>query len=70
MVLFTKEYYNLVFTGNDKIKSDKVFTFRQPFIDLTPSELKDWIALLKIVEIEFLKAQLNHREIICMLLKL
>jgi len=70
VVLFTKEYYNLVFTGNDKIRSDKVFTFRQPFIDLTPSEIKDWIALMKIVEVEFLKAQLNHQEIICMLLKI
>lgn len=70
VVLFTKEYYNLVFTGNDKIRSDKVFTFRQPFIDLTPSEIKDWVALMKLVEVEFLKAQLNHQEIICMLLKI
>jgi AraC-like DNA-binding protein len=44
--------------------------FRQPFIDLTPSEIKDWVALMKIVEVEFLKAQLNHQEIICMLLKI
>ncbi len=33
VVLFTKEFYNLIFTGNDKIKSDKVFAFDKPFID-------------------------------------
>ncbi len=70
VVLFTKDSYNLVFTGNDKIKSDKVFTTNTPFIDLQPSEIKDWVSLLKIIESEFLKAQLNQQEIICMLLKI
>lgn len=70
MVLFTKEFYNLIFTGNEKIKSDKVFTTSTPYIDLQPSEIKDWVSLLKIMESEFLNAKLNHQEIICMLLKI
>jgi AraC-like DNA-binding protein len=70
VVLFTSEYYNLVFTGNEKIKSDKIFSPNNPFIDLSPSEIKDWLSLLKIVESEFYEAQLNHQEIICMILKI
>ncbi len=70
VVLFTREYYNLVFTGNDKIKSDKIFSPSNPFIDLSPSEIKEWLSLLKIVESEFYEAQLSHHEIICLLLKI
>ncbi|MEJ7736378.1 MAG: helix-turn-helix transcriptional regulator [Chitinophagaceae bacterium] len=70
VVLFTKAYYNLIFTGSDKIKSDKVFERHHPFIDLKPYEINDWVSLMKIMEVEFLKARFNHQEIICMLLKI
>ncbi|MEO6672682.1 MAG: helix-turn-helix transcriptional regulator [Ginsengibacter sp.] len=70
VVLFTKAYYNLVFTGNDKIKSDKVFKNHPSFIDLKPHEINEWVSLMKIMEAEFLKAPFNHQEIICMLLKI
>lgn len=69
VVLFTKSFYNLIFTGNEKIKSDTAVINFLPFIDVDEKELQEWLFTMKLIEQEFLSMQENSREIICLLLK-
>lgn len=69
VVLFTKSFYNIIFTGNDKIKSDTALNGLQPFIDAKPNEFREWEYTLRLIEQEFLAGRENSSEIICLLLK-
>lgn len=69
VVLFTKSFYNLIFTGNEKIKSDSAVINFLPFVDIDEKDMQEWVMTMKLIEQEYLSAQENSREIICLLLK-
>lgn len=69
VVLFTKEFYNLIFTGNDKIKSDVILQNFKPYIDVSKEVMAEWLTILKNIEVEYKKGRTDHKEIICLLLK-
>ncbi len=69
MVFFTTEFYNLVFTGHNKIKSDAAIIQNRPYIDLDKSELQEWKKMLSTIELEHKNKNSVSNEIICLLLK-
>ena len=69
VVLFTKSFYNLIFTGNEKIKSDSAVINFLPFVDVEEKDMQEWVITMKLIEREYLSEQENSQEIICLLLK-
>lgn len=69
VVLFTTEFYNLIFTGHHKIKSDAAIIQNRPYIDLDKAELLEWKKTLSLIELEFQNKDSVSNEIICLLLK-
>ena len=69
VVLFTKSFYDIIFTGNNKIKSDSALINLLPYIDVDEDEMKEWLLTMKLIEKEFLDMRENSEEIICLLLK-
>lgn len=69
VVLFTEAFYNLIYTGNEKIKSDKALANNQAYIDLDDTEFTDWNNLLLLIEQEYFQQSANYKEVICLMLK-
>lgn len=69
IILFTEAFYNLIYTGNDKIKSDKALVNNQAFVDLDDNEFKEWNNLIRLIEEEYLSNATNCKEVICLMLK-
>ncbi|KQT35817.1 hypothetical protein ASG22_02000 [Chryseobacterium sp. Leaf405] len=69
VILFTKSFYNHVYTGNKMIKSDTALQNVSPFIILKDENLEDLTQTFEEISIEFNKYQLFRKEIICLLLK-
>jgi len=69
VILFTKSFYNHVYTGNKMIKSDTALQNVSPFIVLKDENLEDLTQTFEEISLEFNKHQLFRKEIICLLLK-
>ena len=68
-VLFTQSFYNLIFTGNRKIKNDTAFSHLPSFVDFAKIDLVNFRAGINDIKKEFTQSQVLSKEIICLLLK-
>jgi AraC-like DNA-binding protein len=67
---FTDNFYNQIYTGNPKIKSDQTLTGEfPPSIIIDPEEESEWNNLVDSILREYSKKFENSREIICLCLK-
>ncbi|KFC18276.1 hypothetical protein IO90_18835 [Chryseobacterium sp. FH1] len=69
VILFTKSFYNHVYTGNKMIKSDTALHNVSPFISLKSESLKDINQTFKELSAEYKSNQISRKEILCLLLK-
>lgn len=69
VILFTKSFYNHVYTGNKMIKSDTALHNVSPFISLKPENLSDLKQTFKELRTEYQSHRQSRREILCLLLK-
>lgn len=69
VILFTKSFYNHVYTGNKMIKSDTALHNVAPFISLRSENLADLKCTFKELCNEYRSHQLSRKEILCLLLK-
>ncbi len=69
ILLFTDDFYNIIYTGNDLIKSDKILSSLPVFSDIPRNSFKEWDVLFNEIEIEFNVKSAEWRLIICLLLK-
>lgn len=69
VVLFTEDFYNLIFTNNRNIRSDNALFLPKPFIDLNDNDSSQWESVLKMIEQEFISNKEQSAEIICLMLK-
>jgi len=70
LVQFTDSFYNRIYTGNPKIKSDQTLIGEiQPFIKIRLGDKSEWKNLFDILSKEFASAKNNSKEIICLVLK-
>ena len=63
VVLFTQDFYNLIYTGNNKIKSEKALFNNNPCVDLDDSEFKEWLNLLIAIEHEYYNKSSNYEKL-------
>ncbi|WP_226065010.1 helix-turn-helix domain-containing protein [Kaistella polysaccharea] len=68
-VLFTRSFYNLIYTGNRKIKNDTAFSDLPSVMDFTKSEFNNFRVGIADIKGEFKTSALLNKEIICLLLK-
>lgn len=69
MINFTKSFYNHIYTGNRKIKSDLINLGDVPYIDVDASSIKEWISLANLVKNEYRRSKNEYKELICLYLK-
>lgn len=69
VILFTKSFYNHVYTGNKMIKSDTALHNVTPFISLRPENLSDLNQIFMELRIEYESHRKSRKEILCLLLK-
>lgn len=69
IILFSKTFYNLIFTGNDLVKSDTAVENLPVFVDIPADGLKFWLNNCDNIQLEFQKPGEFSKEIICLLLK-
>lgn len=71
MVQFTDSFYNHIYTGNPKIKSDQSLTGDfLPFIKIEKKNEKSWRSVIDNILNEDLHSKENSKEIICLSLKI
>ena len=68
-LMFTKSFYNLIYTGNKKIKDDTAFLNLPSFIDFSKSDFLSFKSVLNDIKKEFTREKALRQEIICLLLK-
>ncbi|SEM28908.1 AraC-type DNA-binding protein [Chryseobacterium taichungense] len=69
-VLFTKSFYNHVYTGNKLIRSDTALAEMPQHIELSTSSKHEFWQNLYNIKKEYSKNRMFNREIICMQLKI
>ena len=69
VLLFTDDFYNAIYTGNDLIKSDKLLSCLSVFSDVTKSSVHEWDSLFKQIENEFNVKSAEWKLVVCLLLK-
>ncbi|WP_374459445.1 helix-turn-helix domain-containing protein [Chryseobacterium taeanense] len=70
VILFTKSFYNYVYTGNKLIKSDTALTGMRQNIDVKTYSRNEFWQNFEAIRKEYLKNTLFSKEIICMQLKI
>ena len=68
-ILFTRSFYNLIYTGNRKIKNDTAFSNLPSFLDFSKSDLVHFRTGIIDIKKEFNQPTILSKEIICLLLK-
>lgn len=68
--MFTKSFYNHVYTGNRLIRSDSILTNVPPYSDMEGSGGKDLWQRFRLLQREFSKNHPLSREILCLELKI
>ena len=69
ILLFSKSFYNLIFTGNDLVQSDTAVESLPVYIDIPEEEKHFWLNIFENIKLEFQKKNGYSREVICLLLK-
>lgn len=69
MILFTKSFYNLIYTGNRKIKNDTAFSGLPAFAEFKRPQFTEFLVTVSDVAAEAAKQQPLSRELVCLLLK-
>jgi len=70
LVQFTDYFYNHIYTGNPKLKSDQTLIGEiPPFIRIGSDEETEWKNLFDILFKEYTSSRENSKEIICLVLK-
>jgi AraC family transcriptional regulator, transcriptional activator of pobA len=71
LVQFTDSFYNYIYTGNPKLKSDQTLAGEiPPFIKIGSGEKAEWKFVFDLLFREFTSAENNSKEIICLSLKI
>jgi len=71
LVQFTDPFYNHIYTGNLKLKSDQTLISEvPPFINIKQRDKTEWKSIFDILFKEYLSAKKNSKEVICLLLKI
>ena len=71
MVQFTDSFYNHIYTGNTKIKSDQSLIGEfSPFIKIANDNENEWKEIISIILKEYSDLKENSKEIICLGLKI
>ena len=68
-VLFTRSFYNLIYTGNRKIKDDTALSQLPTLTDFAKNELTNFRNGITDIKKEFSDPKVLSKEIICLLLK-
>ncbi|WP_185146972.1 helix-turn-helix domain-containing protein [Chryseobacterium echinoideorum] len=68
-LLFTKSFYNYIYTGNKVIKSDTALNDLIPYIQLSTDNAEDIYQTFEELQREYDRNKLLRKEIICLLLK-
>ena len=68
-VLFSRSFYNLIYTGNRKIKDDTAFSHLPSFMDFSKNNLANFRSGITDIKKEFNHPEVLSKEIICLLLK-
>lgn len=68
-VLFTRSFYNLIYTGNRKIKDDTAFSNLSSSVSFIKNDFADFFLSVTDLKKEFGKATVLSKEILCLLLK-
>jgi AraC-like DNA-binding protein/mannose-6-phosphate isomerase-like protein (cupin superfamily) len=69
IILFTDDFYNHIYTGNELIKSDTMQLNLSSYVDIPNKELQSIEALLKLMESEYLDNKLAWQTTSCLLVK-
>lgn len=69
LIVFTRSFYNLIYTGNRKIKNDTAFSGLPAFADFRRGDFADFLATVSDITTEASKQQALNRETVCLLLK-
>lgn len=69
IINFTKEFYNLIYTGNNKIKSDLISSEITPYIDIDQKTMSEWKQLAELIKDEYQAEKREYKELICIYLK-
>jgi AraC family transcriptional regulator, transcriptional activator of pobA len=70
MVQFTDSFYNHIYTGNPKLKSDQTLTGEiPPFTMIGSGDKTEWRIVFDLLFREYISAKNNSKEIICLTLK-
>lgn len=70
VMMFTKSFYNYVYTGNKMIKSDTALHHVPPFLIISEENIHDLSKIFEEIQHEYFSEKLMRKEIICMLLKI
>ncbi len=71
LVQFTDSFYNIIYTGNPKIKSDQsLISDINPFIVIQDIHEKEWANVFDILLLEYSLLKENSKEILCLVLKI
>jgi AraC family transcriptional regulator, transcriptional activator of pobA len=71
LVQFTDSFYNHIYTGNPKLKSDQTLLGEiPPFIKIDTGNKAEWGNIFNIIFNEYLYAKKDSKEIICLALKI
>ncbi len=69
VLMFTKSFYNHVYTGNRLIRSDRILTDVPAFSDIKNASGKNLLKSLELLQREFLENHPVSKEILCLELK-
>lgn len=69
LIVFTRSFYNLIYTGNRRIKNDTAFSGLPAFTDFRRGDFADFLATVSDITTEASKQQALNRETVCLLLK-
>lgn len=69
-ILFTRSFYNFIFTGNAKIKNDTAFLNLPNFSDFNPKEFLNLMVNVADIQREYAGPGILSKEMICLYLKI
>ncbi|WP_332021158.1 helix-turn-helix transcriptional regulator [Kaistella sp.] len=69
IILFSKSFYNLIYTGNSDIRSDTALEILPTYVDIEEEDFSSWLSVCGHIEHEFKKSEKFSEEVTCLLLK-
>ncbi len=69
IILFSKSFYNLIYTGNSDIRSDTALENLPTYVDIPEDRFPSWLSICENIEYEFTRSEKFSEEVICLFLK-